>query len=79
MAQIHRATCSGKSWANKNCHYGQSICKSFRNWADVTLIRAVEGRAVLEHKLLAALCLQPLKRLQRKADSFGCRDGAGFQ
>ncbi|MNS92665.1 hypothetical protein D3C72_1268080 [compost metagenome] len=57
----------------------ERVQQRFGDRADIAGIGRIEGRAVLEHELAAALRAQPLQRGQRLGHGLDGRDGAGLE
>ncbi len=79
MTAIQRASGFREHRAGDREIAAQSLQQRIGNRADIALRGRVEGRAVFEKELTAALLLQPAQRGQRIGDSFRGRNRARFQ
>ena len=79
MALVDGAAGGREGRAGDDAVDAERLRQRLADRADIALGRRIEGRAVFEHELPAALRPQPLERLERERDRVGGRDRAALQ
>src|SRR5829696_4620640 len=79
VALIDRAPGGREGRAGDSAAYIEGLRQRLPDWTDIAFRRRVEGRAILEHELPAALRPQPLESLHRERDRVNGGDRAALQ